>query len=238
MKPTVILIVDDNPHISKLLTMNLEQSAFTILHAMDGEEGLAKIKTDKPDIVISDVMMPKLDGIAMCQQVRTGSDVPMVPFIFLTSMDSDITQKRGFRMGADQYLIKSEINRDTINGKVNEILKHIRKIEEIRSQNSDTFKSDLGELSFIETLQYLYLQKKTGTLTVVRQFYPEGKIIVRNGEILSATVGDDKDEKALLTISGWKRGTVQFLSDDVSAITPTVKTSTENIILESCRLTA
>ncbi len=236
MKTPVILIADDNPHISKLLTMNLEKEGFQVIHAVNGEEALKKVNTEKPDLVISDVMMPVLDGIALCQKIRTESAVPMVPFMFLTSIDADVTQKRGFRAGADQYLIKSEINRDVLMAKVNEMLKHVKKIREIDVPSRATFTGDLSELSLIEILQLLHINKKTGMLMIRRQYYPEAKIYVLKGEIIHAELGDDRDEKAMFVMSVWKRGEFTFSETDVLGIDRTVSSTTENIILESCRM--
>lgn len=131
MKKPVILIVDDNPHITKSLTLNLEKEDFTVIHADNGESGLELANREKPDLIISDVLMPKMDGIAMCEQVRTRSSIPMVPFMFLTAIDADVTQKRGFRAGADHYFVKSEINREELVAEVRKMLKRADKITEI-----------------------------------------------------------------------------------------------------------
>lgn len=229
-----ILIVDDNPHISKLLTMNLEKEGFRVLHATDGEDGYARIQSDRPDLVISDVMMPKMDGITLCQKIRVESVTPMVPFMFLTSIDSDVTLKRGFRTGADQYLIKSEISRDILIGKINEMLKHCRKLEDI-SKTPKAFKGELSELGLVELLQFLHLQKSGGPLTLVRPSSPEGTVILHQGRAVSATLGNERDEKALHVMSGWKRGSFSFVEIDMSSVKPTIMTSTPELILNSCR---
>lgn len=236
MKQALILIVDDNPHISKLLTMNLEKEGFRVIHAVNGEEGFEKAKKEKPDLIISDVMMPKLDGISLCQKIRTETDVSMVPFMFLTSIDADVTQKRGFRAGADQYLVKSEINREVLLAKVRDMLKHVNKINEIDAPQRGTFSGELSELSLIEILQLLYINKKSGKLTIRRQYYPDALIILREGEIIRAELGDDMDEKAMFILSVWKRGEFTFTQTDTSGEKQTIKTPTMNIILESCRL--
>lgn len=236
MKNPTILVADDNPHISKLLTMNLEKEGFRVIHATNGEEALEKLELEKPDLVISDVMMPKLDGITLCQKIRTESSMPMVPFMFLTSIDANVTQKRGFRAGADQYLIKSEINRDVLLGKVGEMLKHVHKINDIDAPARSTFNGDLSELSLIEILQLLHIHKKTGHLAVRRPYYPEANVYVKDGEVLHAALGEDRDEKALLIMSVWKRGEFVYVQQDVDGVGKTITSTTENIIMESCRM--
>lgn len=228
-----ILIVDDNPHISKLLTMNLEKEGFGVLHAADGEEGLQKISSDRPDLVISDVMMPKLDGISMCLKIRTESPTPMIPFMFLTSIDSDVSLKRGFRTGADQYLIKSEISRDMLMSKINEMIRHLKKLKDLATEGA-AIRGELSELSLIEILQWLHLRQETGVLTLQRPSTPEGTVRLKNGEVLTAAMGEEKNERALHIMSGWKRGSFAF--DHAEESTPaSIRIPTLELILSSCR---
>ena len=231
-----ILIVDDNPHITKLLVMNLEKEGYHVIHADNGETGLEMVLEQKPDLVIADVMMPKLDGISMCQKIRTESDTPMVPFMFLSGIEAEVTQKRGFRAGADQYLVKSEINKDILLGKVQDLLKRKNRIDEIDAPKKATFTGDLSELSLIEILQLLHIHKKTGTLGIRRPHYPEAKIFVDKGEIIRAELGDDTDERAMFTMSVWKRGTFDYTEALEPNVPRSVKTPTSEIILESFRV--
>lgn len=236
MKKPTILIVDDNPHVSKLLTMNLEKEGFSVIHAENGEIGLEMVEREKPDLVISDVIMPKLDGIAMCERIRTKSSSRMVPFMFLTAVDADVTQRRGFRAGADQYVVKSEINREELLVKIQDMLKRASKISEMQAPMHASYNGDLSELSLIEILQLLHINKKTGSLTIQRPHYPAAKIYVDQGEIIRAELGEDLDEKAMFIISVWKRGEFNFVQEKLKDIPRTVKTTTENIIMESFRL--
>ena len=84
-----ILIIDDNPHISKLLTMNLEKEDFKVIHAGDGEEGLEKIATDKPDLVISDVMMPDGNGLEALPKISKTR--PGLPVIIISAQNNIVT---------------------------------------------------------------------------------------------------------------------------------------------------
>lgn len=236
MKKPTILLVDDNPHVSKLLLSNLEKEGFTVLHAENGEVGLETAEREKPDLIISDVLMPKLDGIAMCQHIRTKSSIPMVPFMFLTAVDADVTQKRGFRAGADHYVVKSEINKEELLAKIKDMLRRTDKLNAMKTPSRATFNGDLSELSLIEILQLLHINKKTGTLTIRRPHYPEAKIYVDQGEIIRAELGEDLDEKAMFIVSAWKRGAFDFVQEKIDAVPRTVKTTTDNIIMESFRL--
>src|SRR5688572_1714439 len=101
-----ILVVDDDAWILRMVTTVLEKRGYEIIIAHDGEEGLPRAAADKPDLVITDVMMPKMDGWTLVKQLRARSDFALTPVIFLTALGADEDRIRGFRLGADDYLPK------------------------------------------------------------------------------------------------------------------------------------
>src|SRR5687768_10149664 len=106
MPPTRILVVDDDAWILRMVTTVLEKRGYDIQVAKDGEEGLERAQRDRPDLIITDVMMPKLDGWALVKKLRSTPELAFVPVIFLTALGSEEDRIRGFRLGADDYLAK------------------------------------------------------------------------------------------------------------------------------------
>ena len=102
MMPRTILIVDDDPHIRELLAFSLAKAGMTTHEAGDGEEGLAKALNHKPDLVILDINMPRMDGLEVCRRLRMHGDVPV---LFLSSRDDEIDRVLGLEMGADDYVV-------------------------------------------------------------------------------------------------------------------------------------
>ncbi len=98
-----ILVVDDEPNVRKLVKTNLESLGYTVVIAADGEEALHKVETETPDLVILDLMLPKMDGYTVCRQIREFSAVPVV---MLTARSAQVDLVRGFEVGADDYLTK------------------------------------------------------------------------------------------------------------------------------------
>ncbi len=98
-----ILVVDDEKNIIKGIKFSLEQDGFEVDVAYDGEEAFQKIKNTEYDLIILDVMLPKMDGLEVCQQVREFS---MVPIIMLTAKTEDIDKILGLEYGADDYMTK------------------------------------------------------------------------------------------------------------------------------------
>src|SRR2546421_573314 len=99
-----ILIVDDDPWILRMVSTLLQKRGFAISTASDGEEGLERAAEVHPDLIISDVMMPRLDGWAMVRKLRAHPQLAFIPVIFLTALGSEEDRIRGFRLGADDYL--------------------------------------------------------------------------------------------------------------------------------------
>ena len=98
-----ILAVDDEPRVLKLLKANLESSGYKVLTAEDGEQALRVVESEMPDLVILDLMLPKIDGYAVCRQIREFSAVPV---IMLTARSAQVDLIHGFEVGADDYLTK------------------------------------------------------------------------------------------------------------------------------------
>ena len=98
-----ILIADDEKEILSLLRLYLENAGFTVVEAADGEEALARIRSEKPDLAILDIMMPKMDGYALIRQIRSTMNMPVI----ILSAKSETSDKiLGLGMGADDYIAK------------------------------------------------------------------------------------------------------------------------------------
>ncbi|MEN8248098.1 MAG: response regulator [Bacteroidota bacterium] len=100
-----LLVIDDNPDIRGFVRSLLERE-YTVLEAEDGEKGLEIIKSETVDIVISDVMMPGIDGIELCRRIRNDESISHIPLILLTARTSNIYQVSGIKTGADDYITK------------------------------------------------------------------------------------------------------------------------------------
>ena len=98
-----ILLVDDDVDLQSIIKMDLIASQFDVITANDGETGLAKALEEKPDLVVLDINLPKLDGLSVCRQIRAESDVPI---LMLSSLRQDYDKIVGLEVGADDYLGK------------------------------------------------------------------------------------------------------------------------------------
>jgi len=100
---STILLVDDEDAVQKLLAYPLERDGFRVIQARDGEEALERFQREHIDLVVLDVMLPKLDGLEVCKRLRTSSAVPI---IMLTARDDELDKVLGLELGADDYITK------------------------------------------------------------------------------------------------------------------------------------
>lgn len=107
MPPTTkILVCDDERHIVRLIQVNLERQGYQVTTAFDGKEGLEKIRSEKPDLVVLDVMMPYMDGFEVLKTIRREPETESLPVIMLTAKAQDKDVFEGYHYGADMYLTK------------------------------------------------------------------------------------------------------------------------------------
>ncbi|MCL1982588.1 MAG: response regulator transcription factor [Clostridiales bacterium] len=103
MEPKKVLIIEDEKSISDIIKFNLEKESFEVDTAFDGQDGLAKALENSPDLILLDVMLPVMDGFAVCKKVRETSTVPI---IMLTAKEEEVDKVLGLELGADDYITK------------------------------------------------------------------------------------------------------------------------------------
>ena len=173
-----VLVVDDEQSIVTLLRYNLEQAGFEVITAMDGEEGRRLAETESPDIIVLDLMLPKLDGMEVCKQLRQKKI--MTPILMLTAKDDEFDKVLGLELGADDYMVKPFSPRE-VNARVKAILRRTQVQTEAGQEKQEEneylqigdlklsseqfeahFKDELLELTLKEFELLLYLAKNKG----------------------------------------------------------------------------
>ncbi len=101
-----ILIVDDEPDLMETLSFRLEANKYEVIKAYDGQEGLDKARKDNPDLIILDLMLPKLDGYKVCRMLKFDDKYKKIPIILFTARAQESDKKTGEEVGADAYVTK------------------------------------------------------------------------------------------------------------------------------------
>ena len=118
-----ILVVDDEIYIVHILDFSLGMEGYEVLTALDGEQALEKARAEKPDLIVLDIMMPKLDGYETCKRLKADAQTKDVPVILLSAKGRNVDQKVGFEVGADDYITKPFSPRKLVE-RINAILGH------------------------------------------------------------------------------------------------------------------
>lgn len=128
---STILVIDDDPNIFLLLKVNLENAGYTVIRAVDGDEGVKMAMREKPSLIILDIMMPKIDGFEVCRHLRGNKDTCLLPIIMLSARDQPVDKITGLKLGADDYLTKPF----DIDELIVRVDMRIRRIEQFMSAN-------------------------------------------------------------------------------------------------------
>ena len=118
-----ILVVDDEIYIVHILDFSLGMEGYEVVTALDGEQALEKLKVEKPDLIVLDIMMPKLDGYEVCKAIKSDPVTRQIPVILLSAKGRNVDQKMGFDVGADDYITKPFSPRKLVE-RINAILGH------------------------------------------------------------------------------------------------------------------
>jgi len=158
-----VLVVDDEQSIVTLLKYNLEQAGYTVVSAMDGEEGISLAAAENPDMMILDLMLPKLDGIEVCKQLRQRKiDVPI---LMLTAKDDEFDKVLGLELGADDYMTKPFSPREVV-ARVKAILRRVQTLPEpVEEKQEDEGKIKIGDLKILPDFYEAYFMDELLELT-------------------------------------------------------------------------
>ena len=135
-KPPRILIVDDNETNRDILRTRLGPQGYELIEAADGEEAVAAARQHHPDLILLDVMMPKVDGIEVCRQLKADADLPFTPIILVTAKADSKDVVAGLDAGADEYLTKP-VDQAALVARVKSMLRIKELTDEVRAQAAD-----------------------------------------------------------------------------------------------------
>jgi two-component system alkaline phosphatase synthesis response regulator PhoP len=210
-----ILIVDDEPDILELIEYNLKKEGYQVFLARNGQEAVAEAKKSLPDLIVLDIMMPKMDGIEACRIMRTMPEFKNTFMVFLTARSEEYSEIAGFNVGADDYIAKP-IKPRALVSRINAILRRNAPAEETPDN-----KLEIGDL-VIDREAYLVYQKGIKIVLAKKEFEllyllasKPGKVYTR--EVILKNIWEDSVVVTNRTIDVHIRKLREKLGDDVVA---------------------
>ena len=188
-KDIKILLVDDEQDILEIVGYNLSQEGYQIVTAINGKEAIAKAKKELPQLIIMDVMMPEMDGIEACENIRKLPELSSVIITFLTARSEDYSQVAGFEAGADDYITKP-IKPKLLVSKVKALLRRLKSDEHTsETLNVGGIEINREEYKIIKDNKAIILPRKEFELFYLLASKP-GKVFKRE-EILDKVWGNE-----------------------------------------------
>jgi len=243
-----ILVADDDAWILRMVTTVLEKRGYLVETACDGEDAYEKALANPPQLLITDVMMPNMDGWSLVKALRGQPKLAFVPVIFLSALGSDDDRIRGFRLGADDYLPKP-FRFEELDLRV---AKTMEKTEALKTQlhqqetQSDTNKAkaalsgNLAEVGLSSLLVLLDMDRKTGVLKVTREESEEqATLYLRKGTPVAAEMDyaseQIRNKEVIYAMLAWDSGEFAFYPQEVNCETQ-IQLSTTALLLEGARI--
>ena len=187
MKARKVLIADDEPDIIEILKYNLVKEGYEVVTAKDGAEAIDKAKQTRPDLVILDVMMPRKNGVEVCEILRAQPEFKETLILFLTALSDEATQIKGLATGADDYVSKP-ISPQVFLSKVNSLFRRLKK-EDSKIVKFNGLTIDPEKFIVEHSDKEFVLAKKEFELLYLLASKP-GRVFLRN-EILSQVWGNE-----------------------------------------------
>jgi DNA-binding response OmpR family regulator len=233
-----ILVVDDDAWILRMVTTVLGKRGYEIVTAEDGEDALHVIQDKPPDLVITDVMMPRMDGWAFVKKLRTTRQYAFVPVIFLTALSSDEDRIRGFRLGADDYLPKP-FRFEELDLRVAKALKRRAAppppAAKLRSA-TPAIQGSLDQLGLSSLMILLEMERKSGLLLLVSRG-EKARIFLKHGRVVQARFERKPipaNAEAVYELLTWTGGTFEFSSFEVD-MDDEIEMATTGLLIEGAR---
>ena len=235
-----VLVADDDAWILRMVATVLEKRGYSVETAVDGEDALARALARTPDLLITDIMMPKMDGWSLVRQLRSHTELAMLPVIFLTALSSEDDRIRGFRLGADDYVTKP-FRFEELDLRVAKTLRRTQATaQETRDQlGGSSLRGDLSQVGLSSLLILIEMERKTGLLQLrAPHSGPSGQILVREGKVVHARLDDADDPvdaECVYYLLTWGAGEFEFTTCLVEGA-DRVMSSTTHILMEGARL--
>lgn len=223
-----ILIVDDDPAVTKLLRMVFMRKNHHVIIAEDGEAAMEKIGDESPDLILSDIAMPGIDGFEFYSQVQKNPKTAGIPFIFLSGEKEPDKQLKGLRMGAAEYVTKP-FDLKMLGETIENVFAKAEK------QKMD-FSGNLESVNLEDIIQIIEINEKTGELVfTVYNGHHIGSIFFKQGNIIYAVTGGFEGEEALYELIAKNEGYVSFYSKEID-VPEKISGSNMAMLLEGSRM--
>jgi CheY-like chemotaxis protein len=198
-----LLVVEDSLLVQRMMREFFESMGYRVTVAGNGREALKEFEGQQPEVIISDIIMPVMDGWEFCEKVRSDPSTADIPFLFVTSAREVPDRVRGLRMGADDYITKP-FSREELLARVERILAKVERLRALEALGGSALSGHTSHLSVTDLFQLLGLNAKSGVVLLADPSGGSGEVHLREGRIVHAVLGPLQGRKALYRLLEWE----------------------------------
>lgn len=212
--PLRVVVVDDDERYRELAAEPFRKRGDSVQTTADGLEALSMCLKEPPDVILSDVHMPRMDGWQLLRLVRARPALASVPVVFLTTLDGDAERLRGYQLGVDAYIAKP-YKSDELLVRVHQIVRRAKKAETSPAVRT-TLRGELEHVAPGALLSFLEMERKTGVLLLIGSHV--ARVFCREGRVIRAEVegrARQPSREVLMTLLDWNSGQFEFSPQDV-----------------------
>ena len=226
-----LLAVDDNRLILRVITDFFVPLGWSVTTAEDVPAARDALARELPDVIVSDILMPEIDGWAFFDGVRADRRTAGIPFVFLTVESELPARLRGLQLGADDYITKP-FAVEELHARLARLSDRTEALDHARHGGDALLTGSVEHLAISDLLQILALNGKDGTVLLSQTEQGTGRIEFVGGQIVHAESGAAQGTKALFRLLGWTNATFRVMPREGETPVPTITSSTSNVLMD------
>jgi DNA-binding response OmpR family regulator len=229
-----LLLVDGDARSLRVLEVSLKKAGFNVTTAVHGKDALDKVRTARPDLIISDTDMPEMDGFTFCKQLKADPDCAEIPFIFLTDQLSIERKIQGLELGVEDYLTKPIYIKEIITRVRLLLQKHQRAGIEARRDQRTRFAGRLADMGVVDLIQTIEVSRKSGLIHFHADDGRHAELYFRDGKVIDAEAGALQGEDAVYRLLTWSDGEFEVVFRSVRR-KEVITISSQALLMEGMR---
>ncbi|HSI05742.1 MAG TPA: response regulator, partial [Myxococcota bacterium] len=230
-----LLLVDNDAKSLRVMEVSLRKAGFSVTTAVNGVDGLEKVRISPPELILSDTKMPEMDGFEFCRQLKQESKTATIPFIFLTAEKAVDHKVKGLELGVDDYLTKPIYIKEIVTRIKILLEKRDKELLERRDPRSK-FAGDLSDMGIVDLIQTIEIGRKTGRIKVRRGDGKSADLYFKNGKVIDAELAKLRGEHAVYRLMVWNEGTFDIeFGASLGDRSDVIELSSQGLLMEGMR---
>ncbi len=206
MEQYTVLVVEDDNSMARILEVQLKTGGYNVALAVNGEEGLKIALANPPDLILSDIMMPLMDGYELCRNVKRNPKLWQIPVILLSAKADKASVIHGFAVGAAKYLIKP-MKREELYKAIDLRLKYAAKARQTLERKARDMEGDLARIEIFKILDLFSIGGWSGYIELVNEVGKQGCIYLEHGAIDKCSLEGQFSPYSIFLLLSWEEGT-------------------------------